>query len=508
MPKASLNKKYDFIKKATTLLVCLVWIGGISNTWTAEVYASPFAYISNVGDNTVSVIDTASNTVVATVPVGHAPRGVAVNHTATRIYVTNWADGTVSVIDTSTNIVTATIPVGNEPYGAAVNPTGTRVYVTNFASDTVSVIDTVSNAVVDTVPVGIGPFGIAVSRVGTWTRAYVVNNQDHTVSVIDTNTNTVIDLITVEPSPYGIAVNPTGTQAYVTHWAPNYIVSVIDTTSNAVTATVPVGTNPFGVASNLAGTKVYVTNHSDNTVSEIDTAANSVTAVIGVGTYPLGVTVNRAGTRVYAANSNSNTVSVIDTTTNTVVATVPVGSTPYAFGEFISQCTPATFASRYPLGFGQTEPVITGRWGGDAISVQASFRGHLGVDYAAGLGTPVAAVACGRVCKIDDVGKTYWGKYVLIHHDLPDGTARHSLYAHLSTVATSEGRDVLAGEGVGLSGETGKVRGPHLHFGILDDKFCKAGKGYSGKSFPESLESQDAGGRTYYNPSLFVEDWK
>lgn len=189
---------------------------------------------------------------------------------------------------------------------------------------------------------------------------------------------------------------------------------------------------------------------------------------------------------------------------------VPIGMQYLIAGLAFSApvCTPATFTSRYPLGLGQTEPVITGRWGGDAIGVKRSFKGHLGVDYATISGTPVAAVACGRVCKIDDVGKSGWGKYVLIHHDLPDGTARHSLYAHLSTVITSEGRDVLAGEDVGLSGATGAVSGPHLHFGILDDKFCAAGKGYSGKRFAESLDSQDAGRRTYYNPTFFVEDWK
>jgi YVTN family beta-propeller protein len=48
----------------------------------------------------------------------------------------------VSVIDTSTNLVIALVPVGSNPYGVAVNPAGTRVYVSNFRSDNVSVIDT------------------------------------------------------------------------------------------------------------------------------------------------------------------------------------------------------------------------------------------------------------------------------------------------------------------------------------------------------------------------------
>ncbi|MFD4620355.1 YncE family protein, partial [Streptomyces sp. NPDC058475] len=57
-------------------------------------------------------------------------------------YVTNDSSGTVSVIDTATNTVTATIPVGTAPQGVALTPDGTRVYVTNSGSDTVSVIDT------------------------------------------------------------------------------------------------------------------------------------------------------------------------------------------------------------------------------------------------------------------------------------------------------------------------------------------------------------------------------
>src|SRR3990170_3787634 len=77
--------------------------------------AGPFAYIPNDGSNTVSVIDTATNTVTATVPVGANPAGVAVHPAGTFVYVANFNDNTVSVIDTATNTVTATVPVGNAP---------------------------------------------------------------------------------------------------------------------------------------------------------------------------------------------------------------------------------------------------------------------------------------------------------------------------------------------------------------------------------------------------------
>ena len=101
-----------------------------------DIEAAPFAYITNSGSNNISVIDTATNTVVATVPVGILPYGVSVNTAGTRVYVANQGSNNISVIDTVTNTVVATVPIGSMamPSGVSVNPAGTRVYVTNFGS--------------------------------------------------------------------------------------------------------------------------------------------------------------------------------------------------------------------------------------------------------------------------------------------------------------------------------------------------------------------------------------
>ena len=64
-------------------------------------HAAPFAYIPNFGSANVSVIDTAINAVVATVPVGSSPHGAAVSPDGTRVYVSNGGGATVSVLDTS-----------------------------------------------------------------------------------------------------------------------------------------------------------------------------------------------------------------------------------------------------------------------------------------------------------------------------------------------------------------------------------------------------------------------
>ncbi|WP_246206689.1 YncE family protein [Virgibacillus ihumii] len=277
------------------------------------------AYVTNAGEgeNTVSFIDTSTNTVINTVTVGNTPFGVAITPDGTRVYVTNQGDDTVSVIDTVTNTVVATVMVGNGPISVAITPDGTRAYVANANDDTVSVIDTVT--------VGALPFGVAITPDGT--RVYVANSLDDTISVIDTATNTVIDTIPVGNSPNSVAITPDGTRAYVTN-ADAGTVSVINTATNMVIDTVMVGNDPRRVAITPDGTRAYVTNRANNTVSVIDTASNTVVATVTVGNAPNSVAITPDGARAYVTNLGDANVSVIDTATNTVIDTVTVGDVP------------------------------------------------------------------------------------------------------------------------------------------------------------------------------------
>ncbi len=300
------------------------------------VLAAPFAYITNSSSNSVSVIDTSTNTVAATIPVGNGPSGVAVNSAGTRAYVVNTTDDTVSVINTSTNTVIATITVGLGPVGVAVNTAGTRVYVANSISNTVSVIDTSTNTIITNINVGTTPRGIAVNLADT--RTYVSNNFSGTVSVIDNTVNAIIATVVVGNAPEGLDLNPTGTRVYVANTSDN-TVSVINTSTNLVMVNTAVGTNPKTVAVNPAGTRAYVTNNfagAAGTVSVIDPSTNLVVGLpISVGNGPVGASINPLGTKVYVANNVSGTVSVIDTIANSVTATIIVGNNPIALGKFI-----------------------------------------------------------------------------------------------------------------------------------------------------------------------------
>ena len=241
-------------------------------------------------------------------------------------YVTNFTGGSASVIDVATATVTATIPLaGCGPIDIAILPSGARVYVACASVGELRVIDTATNTVVTTVATGSGVTNLAVNPAGT--SVYVSRNVINDVFVLDTATDTITASIPGFVNPAGIAIHPSGASAYAAD-APGDSIRVVDTATNTITATIPVGDQPARVAFNPAGTRAYVTNNSGNSVSVIDTATQTVIDTVAVGAGPRGVAVNAAGTRVYVANNTggTNSISIIDTATNTVTTTVPTGA--------------------------------------------------------------------------------------------------------------------------------------------------------------------------------------
>jgi murein DD-endopeptidase MepM/ murein hydrolase activator NlpD len=85
---------------------------------------------------------------------------------------------------------------------------------------------------------------------------------------------------------------------------------------------------------------------------------------------------------------------------------------------------------------------------------------HQGADFRAASGTAVLAPNAGRVVLAEDL--YFSGNTVVIDH----GLGMFSLLAHLSRIDVSPGREVARGELLGVSGATGRVTGPHLHWAL------------------------------------------
>src|SRR5438128_177655 len=128
-------------------------------------------------------------------------------------YVANWAANSVTPINTATNSLGSAIAVGTSPAGVAITPDGNTAYVVNSGANTVTPITVATNAAGTPITVGSAPIGIAISTDGA--SAYVANSGFNTVTPITLATNTTRAPVTVGNGPRGIAITPDGARAYV-----------------------------------------------------------------------------------------------------------------------------------------------------------------------------------------------------------------------------------------------------------------------------------------------------
>ncbi|HEX4839106.1 MAG TPA: beta-propeller fold lactonase family protein [Rhabdochlamydiaceae bacterium] len=297
-------------KRLSIFAICL-WVFGLLAEINADIY------VTNNHDNSVSVIDPVSKTIIGSITVGSQPISIAITPDGRFAYVVNNFSGTVSCIDLSTNTVIATIFVGASPYGVAISPDGSTVYVTNQSGNNISVISTSTNTVSATINGLSGPKGIAVTPNGNF--AYVANFTGSNVRVIDTHTNTLLPVsIPVGSGPIGVAITPSGSFVYVTN-SGGPSIDVIDTTSNMVVDTFPVGSNPSALAITPNGKFLYEVNSSS--VGVFETINNSLITGISLPS-PAGLAITSDGTLVYVTNNVDDSISIIDTSTNEEIGTI------------------------------------------------------------------------------------------------------------------------------------------------------------------------------------------
>jgi YVTN family beta-propeller protein len=403
------------------MLALVLLAGSLAMMAAGSAIAAPFAYvvggaITN-GTLEIAVIDANPNSstfnqVISAIPNTSAATNLAITPDGSRGYVAN-DDGTVSVINTTSNTVVATItPSGSAPFfglaaGIAITPDGSRAYSgarwDSSGNAFISVIDTVPtsstyNQVLATIITGFHDTGQGIAVTPDGSRAYLTGheipvscpapgppctittttgqtftcpgpgpcNVETIIEVVNTATN-IIDLNPPTTGGCGttaIAITPDGTRAYLEDFLTvlsngQYIctpqLGVINLANNALMTTIPLPGSaiggPFGLAITPDGNHAYVSasNQTDGLVLVVDTnpssgTYNQVVTTIDLGLQssadPAGIAVTPDGALVYLVAENfggitsngGGFVDVIATATNTIADqfNLAAGSRPTA----------------------------------------------------------------------------------------------------------------------------------------------------------------------------------
>jgi len=377
-------------------------------------------YVSDANSNTVTVINSATCNATTrsgcgqkpvTMTVGNGPSGVAVDQATDTVYVTNSGDNTVSVINGATCNATVTtgcgqkpptVHVGQLPLFATLDQANHTLYVTNANDSTFSMIDAATcNAQVTsgcgstppTVKVGAFPIPMVVDR--KTDTIYLANGAGTTVSVINgatCNATTTSGCnhprvgLQVPTGPDGLALNQVTDTLFVSNSGGDFVSVVDAATCNAQVTSgcdqrVPkalTGENPGRSSVDEATNTLYVPT-LENTVQIVNGATCNAQVRTGCGQpipatpggpIPFATAINQATNTVYVSNlggleGSSFNISVINAatcnTTRRAGCTPTPATVPMPFGSLgvaVDQATNTVYASDSFAG--QTVSVING----------------------------------------------------------------------------------------------------------------------------------------------------
>ena len=246
------------------------------------------------------------------------------------VFVSNEHSGDVTVIDGATDEVVATFRVGKRPRGIHAAPDGKRLFVTLSGSprmapgidenrapadktaDGLGVIDPAARKLIDRWHVGSDPEQFAISKDGKF--AFIANEDDASALVVDLGSGQSRGKIKVSEEPEGVGVNPQSGEVYVTCEEKGEVFA-IDPDAQRVTAKIETGGRPRSVAFPPDGLRAYVACENGGYVAVIDAQSHKLLSKIQLptGSLPMGTAISQDGKELYVSTGRGNAVAIIDT---------------------------------------------------------------------------------------------------------------------------------------------------------------------------------------------------
>jgi len=302
-------------------------------------------YAAEQFSNTVSVTDAADNTLLGVIRLGEPSpgnfsplyrgqllvHGLGFSPDHRTLVVVSIGSNSVTFVDTETNTVKHTTYLGRSPHEAFFTPNGAEVWVTIRGENYISVLDPGTYEEKTRITVPGGPGMQIFSPDGKY--GYVCSSFNPETVVITVADHQIVGHVAqVSAFCPNIAATPDGKQVWMT---------LKDTGKTEVFDAKPpfsvlrsIDTGPITNHVNFARINkqifAYVTVGGLNVVKVFKVADGTQVATIPVGKLPHGVWPSGDGKRMYVGLENGDSLIAIDTTTNKVIAEVPIGQAPQA----------------------------------------------------------------------------------------------------------------------------------------------------------------------------------
>lgn len=323
---------------AITLLAAT--LTGCSDKTQSSPPRSGSVWVADEGNDSISVIDAATNTVTMTLTGIKGPHNIQVSRDSSVVYAVSSA-GVVVAIDPTTYRVNATAPTGPHPAHVIEAPNG-KVYVTNSGDGTVSVYQAAGLSPAGRITLDGMPHGLRAAAEGSV--IVVANTMDGAVDLIDPATDKYIGAVPVGSSPAQVAVRADGKYAYTGVSDPPAVVKV-DLSQRKVVGSASVPSAPVQLYLTPDGSEVISADQGKkdapgHTLSIIGTKEMTTRSTVTTGAGPHGVVIDDSGKWAWVTNSFDNTVTAVDLSSSTALPSTPVGAEPS--GISYSSRPPAT----------------------------------------------------------------------------------------------------------------------------------------------------------------------
>ena len=308
-----------------------------------------YAYVTNGGSGTVTVLDVVNVRLDREIAVGQNPVAVAASPTRNEVYVVNsgvaGSQGSISVINAENNTVAATIAVHRQPVAIEVDPAGNLAYVANSGSNNLSVLDLQARREIATIGAGEEPVAVRISPDGK--TLAVASRKAGSISLIDPATRTqraafagcsgATDAVILPDSSKVFAACSTGHQVMVIALAraeahPVAPAQSIAAQPDRLEALLDVGQGPVHLALKPDGGEVFVSNSLANSISELYATTDEVGGATMIGDDPVRSLVSADNSLLYVANFHSQYVAIYSIDESKYIGSVHVGDGPIGVG--------------------------------------------------------------------------------------------------------------------------------------------------------------------------------